>query len=389
MHFTSGGIARKNGFTFEVKYSGFLNGVHQENPWYLYVSHLDPASGKGEGCYTEYSLRFSMEEDAKAFCERIADGDISLSQLKSAETAAYEQYLAKCEKDMERELDLYVAKLQSLGIAPSDVPDVYQLLSALSQNAQSKALNKEYLSRYTPEPVQEERETPFSNIFFEQRRDMDVCLLDRDRGDHFLPAICYLDPVDVAYGLCDYTAKEKWLLSLPLSHTAKETESPLAVLKTDFTHEQVEFLLGIPQFDSPEWAEQSIRAVYAGADFAKRLQYLKDGTSFEVLFDGEYMDAYDDQQRRDLCQLLSTHDAVYITTFPGTQDNFYAYSLEKGPHGRIITSELEVPIQYTDKGKGLTSTLLGKIHWAQHKGQRLNIEGQHQTAQAQEIRQEV
>lgn len=366
MHFTSSGVARKNGFRFEIKCSGELNGIHQANPWYLYISRLSPPAETQEECYTEYSLRFVSKEDAQVFCERIADGQIPFAKLQGAEAAAFAQHQAKMLEDAEREVDAFVSNLQSLNVAPHTVPVVHHLLSDLSQNAQSLALDQDYLNRYqAPEahPV-------LSDVFFEYCRDMDICLLDKDLGDHFLPAICYLDPSGIKEGLYDYTPKEKWLLSLPISHTSRETECPLAVLKTELTHEQVEFLLGIPQFDSAEWAEQSMRAIYAGADFSARLRFLEDGTSFEVPFDGTCMDACDPQQRSDLCKLLAEHETVYITTFPGTPDDFYAYAIEKGPHGQIITSEIEVPITYTAPGMGLTSTLEGKIHWAQHVAQR-------------------
>ena len=370
MHFTSSGIARKNGFRFEIIHSGELNGIHQDNPWYLHISLLSPPAEKQEECCTEYSLRFVSKEDAQVFCERIADGQISFSKLQGAETAAYAQYQAKMVKDAEREVDLLISNLRTLNVPPHTVPDVHHLLSDLSQNAQSLALNRDYLNRYQESnPRQSEMNSVLRDVFFEYCRDMDICLLDKDLGDHFLPAICYLDPTGIEEGLFDYTPKEKWLLSLPISHISLETDCPLAVLKTEFTHEQVEFLLGIPQFDSIDWAERSMRAIYAGADFSARLSYLKDGTPFEVLFDGTCMDACDPQQRSDLCKLLSEHEIVYITTFPGVPDDFYAYAIEKGPHGRTITSEFEVPISYTEPGKGLTSTLEGKIAWAQHVAQ--------------------
>ena len=88
MHFTSGGTARKNGFQFELRYHSWLDGELQKNPWYLYVSYKDKETGLRVGTYTERSQRFQTEEDAKAFCEKIASGEISLTALREQEEHA-------------------------------------------------------------------------------------------------------------------------------------------------------------------------------------------------------------------------------------------------------------------------------------------------------------
>lgn len=379
MHFSSGGIARKSGFRFELKYSSYLDGVHQENPWFLYISRPDIRAQTNDGTYTERSVRFATQEDAEAFCDRIADGEITLAALKEGEQTAWNAYQQKLQQAAESEFGEYLSKLKALGVDPSVVPEISRLFTGLSENARA----------LSPDPTQKQAQASieasvfrqpqaqvFGDWFSEYEKDIDVRLVDRDQMDHFLPAMCYLEPAAIG-GAYDYTVREKWLLSLPLSHISDRAGCPVAVLKTDLSHEETEFLLGVPQFDSPQWSEISMRAVYAGADFSARLNYLQDGTSFELPFDGQCMDAFDPEKRSELCKLLSEHKDVYIALFPGSDDDFFAYGIEKTKDGKTITSELEVPIHHTAPGKGLTSTLEGKIAWAKHVQNKTHAKPEH------------
>ncbi len=373
MRFTSGGYARKNGFVFEIKYSGYLDGVHQENPWYLYVSHRDKKNDTMLSTYTERSMRFASREDAEAFCEHIANGVVTLSALREGELSAWEQHQAQQTALAKAELTQYLARLSALGVEPAAAIEVLRLLNGLSAQARALALTKEDLPPVLPSeelPQNKESGQTLGAWLSGYKHNVDICLTDLDGTDHFLPTLCYLAPDAIAPGGIDYTAREKWLLSLPLSHIAEDEGCMVAVVNTGLTYEQTDFLLGVPQFDSPDWREISIRAVYAGADFEERLNYLRDGTSFETPFNGDCMDAFDTDKQPELCQLLSKHPQVFVTLFPGSKDTYYAYAIEKGQNGQAITSELAVPIRYTEPGKGLTSTLMGKIAWAQHTGLR-------------------
>ena len=141
MQFSSGGIARKNGFRFELKYSSYLDGAHQENPWYLYVSRPDIKAQTNDGTYTERSMRFATKEDAMAFCDRVADGEITLSALKEGERTAWNTHQQTLQKVAESEFGDYLSKLKALGVDPSVVPEISRLFTGLSENATPYRVN--------------------------------------------------------------------------------------------------------------------------------------------------------------------------------------------------------------------------------------------------------
>lgn len=193
---------------------------------------------------------------------------------------------------------------------------------------------------------------------------MDITLLDQDERDHFLPAVFYLEPEDIKAGGPDYSMREKWLLTLPVYRLSRTANTLHAILKTSFSSPQVDFLLGLPQFDDPDWAERSLRAYYADAGFDARLRYLQEGTSFETPFDGMTMDAENVQDRPALCKLLMQYQEVLIAAFPSGPD--YAYGIARNSQGRITISKTLIPLRLTGNGKGLVSTLEGRIAWAKH-----------------------
>ncbi len=370
MHFTSGGTARKNGFQFELRYHSWLDGELQKNPWYLYVSYKDKETGLRVGTYTERSQRFQTEEDAKAFCEKIASGEISLTALREQEEHASLMHKAAVQDSAREEASSFVSQMTALGIDPALAPKVFRDFSGLSDEARAFVCDKDFLAR------QSIPQQTLGDFLTGHRKPIDIQLLDNDNIDHFLSAVCYLSPEERKANHLDYTAREKWLLSLPLSHVADNMGCPVAVVKTALSSGQVDFLLGIPQTESPEWAGLSMRALYADADFSARLAFLTDGTPFEVPFDGTFMDVSTEEQRDALYRLLQDHDQVFITRFPGITDDYYAYALDQNQAGQVITSETAVSILLTEPGKGLTSSLLGKIQWAQfvNKRDRSNLQ---------------
>ena len=373
MHFTSGGYARKNGFQFELKYSSWLDGQSQEKPWSLYISRKDPETGLREGTYTERSQRFQTEEEAHAFCERVAEGEISLTSLREQEERAYLTHEKAILDTAKEEAASFLSQMTQLNVDPVVAPRVFHAFAGLSEEARKLACDKEFLAQHgfsRPEtPVEPAKET-LGDWLSHNKRSIDVQLLDRNNNDHFLSAVCYLSPEEINANHMDYTAREKWLMSLPVSHVADNMGCPIAVLKTELTSDQVNFLLGIPQTETPEWSELSMRALYADADFGARLAFLRDGTPFEVPFDGTCMDVSAPEQRQALYQLLQDHDQVFITRFPGITDDYYAYAVEKNSKGQVLTSESAISIQFTEPGKGLTNSLLGKIEWAQFVNKR-------------------
>lgn len=373
MHFSSGGYAKKNGFHFELKYGAFLDNEHQENPWYLYISRTYPGADTAVSTYTERSVRFANREDAAAFCERVASGELSLYDIRDGERKCEALHQAQLRLQAEAEAKQYFDRLEELGVPIVSGLSVYLAFSSLSDDARSLVTNLDYVTKHAAlraqgqrEPAAQAPEQTLGDWLSEHQKGIDLQLVDGEGNDHFLSGVCYLDPVEIQANGLDYTDREKWLLSLPVSYVSDTTGSPVAILRTDLSKEQTDFLLGIPQLDTSQWGETSMRAVYAGADFSARLDYLKDGKPFERLFDGNCMDAFDAPSRAVLFKMLDEYPAVYVTHPRNNGDTAYAYTLTKGQNGHVYINQPDLPIRETAPGQGLTSTLEGKLHWLRH-----------------------
>lgn len=198
--------------------------------------------------------------------------------------------------------------------------------------------------------------------------DMDVCVVDKDAGEHVCPAICYLAPDERSSRGLVYSPSEEWLRSLPMYKVDNESGAPLAIVKADLTCDQAHFLLQDEShsFDDIEMAVLSDRAEFAEATFDQRLDFLKNGTPFDVPFDGNCMDAADPRLRTELCRFLADHETVNIMNPHSSDARMAAYALVQ-PAGILIGFEFcDVPLNKTEPGKGLFSTIDGKVFYAEH-----------------------
>lgn len=210
------------------------------------------------------------------------------------------------------------------------------------------------------------------------KEDIDVCLMDKDTAEHYLPCMCYVDEEDRKDPELEYTSQENWLRSLPLSRINKRDGCPLAVVETEYTADQTDFLLGYTEegFETREWANLFRRADWADADFAQRLAYLEHGTPFERPFDTLNMDATDPAHRNELCKFLAEHDnALVCEAGVGVENFLFVYTFAPNEKGRLILTACDVYARETEPGKGLASTIEGKIHLAKYKQSSVTMGG--------------
>lgn len=393
MKFSSNNIARKNGLRFEIKYSQWLDGERAENPWYIYCARYEDDHSISVGTYTERSFRFPNEEEAKIFCEKVANGEVTLEQLMVAEKKEWDEHYAKVRADSVAKVDAFFDKMEELGINPILFPEIVQayLGMGLAHDPNASAYFNQRIEELKNSPDKEAvKKMTLAEHLNVYQNDIDVCLVDKDTGEHYLPCICYLDEeeqADLEYGYDDW---EKWVLSLPLSHISDWNGCPLAVVETEFNWDQTCFLIGQNEIESTDWADIYHRSVWAGAEFQDRLEYLTTGKSFEHPFDGTCMDALHPEDQMKLCEMLADHNEVFITTYPDKEDEYYVYSyhLHKVSH-RPVYDSVEVDIKLTEPGQGLTSTLQGKVYWAQHVGNKAKAEALKQTAPAKKNEKEL
>lgn len=393
IHFTSNGIGRQNGIRFETRYGSWLDGAEQKKPWFLYVEQTAAKDRERICTYTERTFRFSLMEEAMAFCEKIANGEVTVAQLKAAEDQALEARNARRREAGEARVDVFLDKLKNLGIDPVVFPDALRAFREMDA-ALDMDLKNLFFDRVAAMKASPEKAAP--RLTFEQylnahQKDVDVCVCDKDTAEHYLPAVCYISPEELASGEYDYEPFEKWLLTLPVDRVNTIDGYESVLLRTDFSADQCSFLLGDDEFDSNEWVRKNLRAMLAGADFSARLAYLQEGKSFEVPFDGVCMDAADPEERMKLCSLLSSHKEVYIATYPSDESAYYAYAVQEGKDGKLHCSGTHVDVRHTEPGQGLVSTLDGKIYWAAHVGLRNQTAQQDPakagpTKEAQEVR---
>lgn len=307
------------------------------------------------------------------FCEDIADGKISLVQIKEEEDRAYEAYRQKKEQMAKQELNGFLQLLQKHSVSPSVLPEILHAYHDLSSEARDMFYDLNQISEFQ---AQESSLTTLGQWLNKHRQNVDVSLVCQKGEDYLCPAILYLDPEETAQGGPDYTDPEKWLLSLPVDEVIGECiTSPLVTARTDFTRDQVNFLFGTGKFVSLDWSNLSLRAQYAGADFSARLAYLEKGKPFEIPFNGSSMDVVDANRRLEFCQILADHNDVFVALYPGDDFSYYAYTVGEDPtRPGMITAGNEMAICLTPPGEGLTSTLDGKVYWAKHVGNKARAE---------------
>lgn len=310
---------------------------------------------------------FATEDAAHQFCQDVAEGKYSIKQLIAEEQKAFDIWKENSEKIAEQQFTYFMLKTQELGITPEQITKLFEAYDQLPPRSRDFIRNPEYIASFLLEhPMPAKQENTFGTWFNQICQDVDVCLVDCETGEHLMDALCYLDPEELASGDYEYTPMEQWLLSLPLDHIVKEAEGCyLAVVNTEFNLAQTDFLLGNrPEIISsdPETLELNnmyIRAELAGAEFSERLAYLSGGASFEHPFDGSCMDVQDASDRSALCQMLRKGNAFVC---PGFEDEApYAYRFSVDAKGRIYCADEFISLQTTAPGKGLFSTIEGRI----------------------------
>lgn len=370
--------AKKNGIRFELAYGATLDGKEQENKWHLRISRPE---GRDiyKGCiHTERFLRFGTKEAAMEFCERVAAGEVSLDALKASETKAYEAYFAQKRAKNDEKVDVFFAKMQELGVNPVVVPEVLKAYGELNNSLDGSILSVfrdrlAELEKQQAAPVPAHKQT-MEEYLKTYGGTFDVCVRDRDTGEHYLSAISELTPEDLAAGL-DYDDRDKWILSLPFDHVQDIDGNPTAIVNSDFSWDQASFLLDeVNNFDSEEWFVYSCRASWANASFADRLAFLTDNKPFEKPFDGLSMDVVYPEDRQQLITMMS-YSPVYVCQDAEDPDpeKLHAYSYRMTSTGNIGGYQ-RVPIRETEPGEGLISSLDGKIAWIRYVGMQSSLQ---------------
>lgn len=218
------------------------------------------------------------------------------------------------------------------------------------------------------------------------QNNIEVCLVDSDTAKHLMDCVCYLDEEEQKDPEWGYTPLESWLRSLPLSHVQNGNGCPLAVVNTEYSVDQTDFLLGYSEegFETLEWSNLSRRAEAAEADFEQRLAFLENGTPFERPFDALNMDAETPAQRKELCQFLAEHENALVCEDELVREGetvLFVYSFTTHENGRMSLVVCDVFARETEPGKGLASTIEGKIQLAKCKqnaaSQGISAEKQH------------
>ena len=326
----------------------------------------------GTGAFnTSRIQRFETIDQAQHFCdELIKKGDLTdiMRQALNAESA----YRKSVKEEGRAEFNKFMDKITGLGVSPKDVPDLIKSFNNLGDYARLMLVNRSCAHDYAvahPEPEVSKVEPMNLGEYMDMfELDMDICVVDKDTGEHICPAICYLSPSEVRSGEVAYSPSEEWLRSLPMDNVINDSGSPLAVVKTDLTCDQTHFLLqdDMRGFDEPDMATLSDRAYFAEATFAQRLDYLQNGTPFDVPFDGTCMDAEDPRLRAELCRFLSEHDTVNLMNPRSPDARLAAYAVVQ-QSGNLTGFEFcDVPLTRTEPGKGLFNTIDGKVYYAEH-----------------------
>lgn len=329
----------------------------------------------GTGTFnTSRIQRFETVDQAQRFAdELIKQGDLTDIMRKALDAEA--EYRNAIKREGRAEFDQFMRKITGLGVAPKDVPGLIKSFNNLGDYARWMLVSPNCVHDYAvahPQPeVSQDTYMTLGEYMDTFQTDVDVLVVDKDTGEHVCPAICYLAPDERSSRDLVYSPSEEWLRSMPISSVNKDNGAPLAIVQTDLTCDQVSFLLDRQEgFDDPEkWSLLFDRAKFAEATFEQRLDYLKNGTPFDVPFDGSCMDAADPRLRAELCRFLSEHETVNIINpiqGPYRFKSMSAYALVQPAENLSGFEFCDVPLNMTEPGKGLFSTIDGKVFCAEH-----------------------
>lgn len=316
--------------------------------------------------------RFETIDQAQHFCDLlIKKRDLTDIMRKALDAEAVHRNAVKAEG--RAEFNKFMGKITGLGVAPKDVPGLIKSFNNLGDYARWMLVSPNCVHDYAvahPQPeVSQDMHMTLGEYMDTFQTDVDVLVVDKDTGEHVCPAICYLSPEECSSRALVYSPSEEWLRSLPLKKVIDDNGASAAIVRTDLTHDQVLFLLreDSGSFDNPEkWSILFDRAEYAEATFSQRLDYLKKGTSFEVPFDGNCMDVSDPRLRAELCRFLAEHETVNIMNPHSSDSCMVAYALIQQAQNIIGFECCCVPLNKTEPGKGLFSTIDGKVFCAEH-----------------------
>ena len=315
--------------------------------------------------------RFETIDQAQHFCDLLIKKR-DLTDIKEQVMAAEAAHRNAVKAEGRAEFTKFMDKITGLGVAPKDVPALINSFNNLGDYARFMLVNpncvRDYAAAHPQPEVSQDMHMTLGEYMDTFQMDMDVCVVDKDAGEHVCPAICYLAPDERSSRGLVYSPSEEWLRSLPMYKVDNESGAPLAIVKADLTCDQAHFLLQDEShsFDDIEMAVLSDRAEFAEATFDQRLDFLKNGTPFDVPFDGNCMDAADPRLRTELCRFLAEHETVNIMNPHSSDARMAAYALVQ-PAGILIGFDFcDVPLNKTEPGKGLFSTIDGKVFYAEH-----------------------
>lgn len=330
----------------------------------------------GTGTFnTSRIQRFETVDQAQHFCDLlIKKRDLTDIMRQALDAEAEHRNAVKAEG--RAEFTKFMGKITGLGVSPTDVPGLIKAFNNLGDYARWMLVSPNCVHDYAaahPQPeISQDMHMTLGEYMDTFQTDVDVLVVDKDTGEHICPAVCYLPPDEhFRSGEVIYSPSEEWLRSLPMCNVNNDSGTPLAVVKTDLTCDQVNFLLNRREgLDDPEkWSLLFDRAEFAEATFGQRLDYLKNGTPFDVPFDGNCMDAADPRLRAELCRFLAEHETVNIINpiqGPYRFKSMAAYALVQPAENLFGFEFCDVPLYKTEPGKGLFSTIDGKVFYAEH-----------------------
>ena len=325
----------------------------------------------GTGTFnTSRIQRFETVNQAQRFAdELIKQGDLTDIMRKALDAEAESRNAIK--REGRAEFTKFMDKITGLGVSPKDVPGLINAFNNLGDYARWMLVSPNCVHDYAvahPQPdISQDTYMTLGEYMDTFQTDVDVLVVDKDTGEHVCPAICYLSQEERSSRYLVYSPSEEWLRALPMDKVINDSGSPLAIVKTDLTRDQTNFLLGSNEygFDDPVMALLHDRADFAEATFEQRMDYLKNGTPFDVPFDGSCMDAADPRLRAELCRFLSEHETVNIMG-PYRFKSMAAYALVQPAENLSGFEFCDVPLNMTKPGKGLFSTIDGKVFCAEH-----------------------
>lgn len=370
MKFSLNGFARKGNYRFQLKYNSVRDNNFKDKPYYLFCEEIDPVHDRKMGAYTEYSHRFATDTEALMFCEKVASGQISIQQLRDEENEAYEVQKAKEHISAEAEFASFGAAIHEMGMSLEDFRKAHKMYSNLSYDARMVMFNEPFFRAIVEDiaenfPVQLKK-MALADWLDKYKSDVDICVVDKDTGEHYLNCLTYLSPKERLDPELNYTDVEKWLLSLPLDHIQMQNGCPLAVVQTDYSMDQTSFLLDGIEFDTVEWSNFYERANIAEADFAARLRFLDYNAPFEKPFDPYHMNVISQKDAQTACNLLLQYDDVFVAENRDDPNKLHLYGVSVDTEGGLHISSRIVPVERTKLSDSFYSTLDGKVAWSKH-----------------------